>query len=259
MSTLTPYLNVAVRAAKTAGGILKRGLTQPPQVSYKDDTSLVTDVDIRAEQAIIAQISRRFPDHDILSEEGQGKQRCASYRWIIDPLDGTTNYVHRFPFFCVSVGLEYRGRMVVGVAYDPIRRELFHAERGSGAYLNGQPIVVSSVGHLDHALLVTGFSQDIRTRPGNAFTVFQRVSRKVQAVRRSGSSVLDLCYVAAGRLDGFWEMKLKPWDTAAGSLILIEAGGRISNFSGKRFSIYDLEVLASNRRLHAGLLSAISP
>ena len=250
MIDLSPFRKIALEAAGKAGKILKKGLQGKIEVSYKGDLNLVTNIDTRSEQAIVAVISCAFPKHQVMAEEGHGQKEPSSFRWIIDPLDGTTNYAHAFPFFCVSIALEIKGKVVLGVVNDPIRKELFFAEKGKGAFLNGHPISVSTVEKLSKSLLVTGFAYDIRTDPANNFNHFINLSMNAQAVRRTGSAALDLCYVAAGRLDGFWELKLHAWDTAAGSLILQEAGGKVTDFSGNPYSIYDSEILATNRKIH---------
>ncbi|MDC4225225.1 MAG: inositol monophosphatase family protein [Candidatus Manganitrophus sp.] len=248
---------VALRAAKKAGQILKKGLEGEVTVSYKGDLNLVTNVDNRSEEAIVAMVNKQFPDHQVLAEEGHDRTEPSPFRWIIDPLDGTTNYSHRFPFFCVSIAVEIKGRVQLGVVLDPIRNELFFAERGKGpsSMRNrspSPPLPVSS-----KSLLVTGFAYDVRTDPINNFNHFINFSMKAQGVRRTGSAALDLCYVASGRFDGFWELKLHPWDTAAGSLILTEAGGKLSDFSGKLYSIYDSELLATNGKIHREMIDVL--
>ena len=250
MLDLKPFRKIALEAAEKSGRILKKGLQGKLEISYKGDLNLVTNIDTRSEKAIVALITRHFPKHQVMAEEGHGQKDPSPFRWIIDPLDGTTNYAHAFPFFCVSIALEIKGKVAIGVVFDPIRKELFFAEKGKGAFLNGKPISVSPVDKLSKSLLVTGFAYDIRTDPANNFNHFINLSMHAQAIRRTGSAALDLCYVAAGRLDGFWELKLHPWDTAAGTLILREAGGKVSDFSGKPYSIYDSEILATNRRIH---------
>ncbi len=248
---------IAIRAAKRAGRILKKGLEGVVTVSYKGDLNLVTNIDNLSEEAIVALINKHFPEHQVLAEEGHDRTRPSPFRWIIDPLDGTTNYAHRFPFFCVSIAVEIKGKVHLGVIFDPLRNELFFAEKGKGAFLNEKPIRTSSVISLKKSLLVTGFAYDVRTDPINNFNHFINFSMKAQGVRRTGSAALDLCYVASGRFDGFWELKLRPWDTAAGSLILTEAGGRLSDFSGKPFSIYDSETLASNGKIHREMIGVL--
>lgn len=258
MGDMEAFKKVAVLAAKRGGKILREGLRQEITVSYKKALEIVTNVDMLSEKAIVGVIRRSFPDHQIIAEEGSGGEGRSSYKWIIDPLDGTTNFSHRFPFFCVSIALEVKGRIRMGVIYDPVRRELFNAEKGKGAFLNGSAIKTSAVKALDQSLLVTGFSYDIQTNPANTFNHFVNFTLNAQAVRRTGSAALDLCYVAAGRFDGFWEGKLRPWDTAAGSLILCEAGGRITDFSGGPYSIYDDEILGSNRKIHKEMIEILS-
>lgn len=251
------YKTIAIEAARAGGEILKENLTKEVRVDYKGTVNLVTNVDRQSEKTIVEMITRQFPDHEILAEEGYGSGKKFPFKWIIDPLDGTTNYAHRFPFFCVSIGLEVKGEMVLGVVYDPIRSELFVAEKGKGSFLNDEPIRVSVTDDLMHSLLVTGFSYDVRETAENNFNHFFDFSVRAQGVRRTGSAALDFCYVAMGRLDGFWELKLHPWDAAAGSLLVQEAGGRVTDFAGKTFSIYSKEVIASNGRIHKEMLKVL--
>ncbi len=241
---------VALLSAKKAGRILREGMTRELTISYKGDFNLVTQIDTLSEQTIVGEIQKHFPDHQILAEEGHCHAGRSPYRWIIDPLDGTTNYTHRFPYFCVSIGVEFEGSIVLGVIYDPIHQELFVAEKGKGATLNNKPIGVSPVSKLTEALLVTGFAYTVRTDVNNNLNHFLKFVMKAQAVRRMGSAALDLCYVASGRFDGFWELNLNPWDTAAGFLILTEAGGTVTDFSGKPFEIDRPEILATNGKIH---------
>jgi myo-inositol-1(or 4)-monophosphatase len=257
MTEMKRIREVALRAAKKAGQILKKGLEGKVTISYKGDLNLVTNIDNLSEETVVALVNKHFPDHQILAEEGHDRTAPSPFRWIIDPLDGTTNYSHRFPFFCVSIAVEVRGRVHLGVVFDPLRNELFFAERGKGAFLNKKPIRVSSVTCLGKSLLVTGFAYDIRTDPINNFNHFINFSMRARGVRRTGSAALDLCYVASGRFDGFWELKLHAWDTAAGSLILTEAGGKLSDFSGKPYSIYDPELLASNGKIHREMIDVL--
>jgi len=198
-----------------------------------------------------------FPDHSILAEEGTRVEGRAPYRWLIDPLDGTTNYAHGFPFFCVAIALDREGLPVLGVAYDPSREELFVAERGRGASLNGDPIRVSRAPSLNDSLLATGFPYDIRENPHNNLAEYAAFSLRCRGVRRLGSAVLDLCYVAAGRLDGFWELRLGPWDVAAGALMVEEAGGRITDLEGGPFSIDQQQIVASNGRIHREMIELL--
>lgn len=250
--------DTAVEAATIAGGILQEYARRGFRIEYKNAVNLVTDADRQSEQAVIDTIRGKYPHHDILAEErGMESAGRSSYRWIIDPLDGTTNFAHGFPMYCVSIGLEHEGRMVVGVILDPTRQELFAAAAGQGATLNGTRIRVSRTSALDAALLVTGFAYDIRESTHNNLDYFSRFCLRARGVRRTGSAALDLCYVAAGRFDGFWEMKLHPWDVAAGSLIVTEAGGRMSDFSGGAFSIDGEEMVASNELIHSEMVGVL--
>ncbi|MBI3604992.1 MAG: inositol monophosphatase [Nitrospirae bacterium] len=204
---------------------------------------------VRCGNASKASSEARLPH--VPPREAPLKGVTSPYKWIIDPLDGTTNYVHGFPFFCVSIGLEYDGAVILGVVYDPFRNDLFYASKGTGAFLNGQPIRVSKENELRRSLLVTGFPYDFRENPGQIFSHFFQLSQASQGVRRTGSAALDLCYLAAGYFDGFWELNLSPWDVAAGSLIVEEAGGRVSGFNGEALSIYSKNILASNGQIHS--------
>ena len=248
----------AIAAARTAGGIIRDCARAGFRVELKDTVNLVTDADRRSEQAIIEAILAKFHDHRILAEEGgQHAAGASPFQWIIDPLDGTTNFAHGFPAYCVSIGIEYEGQGLLGVVYDPTRDELFTGERGSGAFLNDRPIHASKTVTLNQALLVTGFAYDIRVSPNNNLNYFNRFAVRAQGLRRTGTAALDLCYVACGRFDGFWELKLKPWDTAAGSVILTEADGRITDFKGGAFSIYGQEMAASNGLIHEAMLDVL--
>jgi len=215
-------------------------------------------MDHRAETAVIEILETAFPDHGILTEESKGREGSGSYRWILDPLDGTTNYAHGYPFFCVSLALEKDGQIIWGIIYDPLREELFAAEAGRGATVNGKALQVSATRHIQQSFLCTGFPYDMRESSEDNLRYFSRFAKTVQAIRRDGSAALDLCYVAMGRFDGFWEMKLNPWDVAAGSLIVTEAGGRVTDFSGDHFSIHGQEILASNGLIHDEMLRVLS-
>jgi len=249
-----------------AGRLLKRYLGKDHEINFKSEIDLVTEMDRAVESLFVKTIARVFPAHEVLSEEmieGSGGEFLkkpalpGKIRWIIDPLDGTTNYAHGFPHFSVSAGIEYNGRIILGAVYNPMLQEYFFAERGKGAWRNGRPIHVSTVRNLRQALLATGFPYDLRTSRVNNFSEFEYLSHHCQAVRRAGSASLDLCDLACGRFDGFWEYKLKPWDVAAASLIIEEAGGRITNFSGRRLNIYGGSFLASNCILHRTLLKVL--
>ena len=249
----------AIEAATMAGAILEDAAKKGFRVIHKDTVNLVTDVDQRSENAIVELLTKRYPDHQILAEEeGLRSQSDSPYRWVIDPLDGTTNFVHGYPFYCVSVGLEYESTPVLGVVFDPTRHDLFVAETGHGAFLNGERLRASQVSSLNKALLVTGFAYDIRETSNNNLDHFGRFSLRGQGVRRTGTAALDMCYVAAGRFDGFWELKLHPWDMAAGAVIVQEAGGRLSNFRGEPLSIYGKELVATNGLIHDEMLAVLN-
>jgi myo-inositol-1(or 4)-monophosphatase len=231
------------------------------RIDKKGEIDLVTEVDLECERMCRAVLAERFPDHDVLAEE-LGATRSAKTpsrdRWVFDPLDGTTNYAHGLPIFCSSLALEIDGRAEVGAIYDPTRRELFTAERGQGARVNGTPLQVSSTVDLIDALLVTGFPYDVHKRTGDLVGLFGEFLARARAVRRLGSAALDLCYVAAGRLDGFWEQHLQPWDVSAGALIVEEAGGRITGMDGTAFNPAGGHLVASNGHLHDQMRAVIS-
>lgn len=251
-------LETAITASRAAGALLLNYAAGGFRVEHKNLINLVTDADRAAEQCVIDHIRSRFPSHRFLAEErGRVEQAPSPYLWIIDPLDGTTNFAHGYPTYCVSIGLEYQGRCILGVIYDPSRDELFTAMQQSGAQLNGRSIHVSETTTLDSSLLVTGFAYDIRETPRNNLDHFCKFALKAQGLRRTGSAALDLCYVAAGRFDGFWEVRLNPWDMAAGAVIVREAGGRLTNFSGKDLSIYEQELVASNGQIHEAMLTVL--
>ncbi|MFI5303776.1 MAG: inositol monophosphatase family protein [Nitrospiria bacterium] len=253
------FLGPAMAAARMAGEILING-SPPVQIEFKDSSkrNMVSNVDLEAERVITEFIKERWPDHQILAEEGgHYNKKDSPYIWIIDPLDGTTNYIHGFPHFSVSIGLEFEGNLIVGVVYEPVRNKIFYAERGKGAFLNGHSIQVSKDDQLSKALLVTGFSYNLNSNTDENFLHFYNFSQAAQAVRRTGSAALDLCYLAAGYFDGYWELNLSPWDTAAGSLIVEEAAGKISGFNGEPFSIYSKAILASNGLLHNQMIEIL--
>ncbi len=254
---MSSFKQIAVSAAKEAGLILKKKLPRKRKIAYKGVVNLVTEMDLYAEKMITSFIKKHFPEHNILAEEKFNWQGDSPYRWIIDPLDGTTNYAHGFPIFCVSIALEKNKEVILGVIYDPMREELFIAEKGKGAKLNGQKIHVSAISKLSSSLLATGFPYDLRESSKNNFDHFRNFALRVHAVRRTGSAALDLCYVAAGRFDGFWEMKLGPWDFAAGSLIVKEAGGKVTDFTGQPLQLNSSHVLASNGKIHQEMISII--
>ena len=243
------YLDVAIETALEAGKILREEFELPPDIAYKGDVDLVTRADKRSERAIVARISKYFPDHTISAEEGTGHQRGSEFRWHVDPLDGTTNFAHKYPCFSVSIGLAQNDSVLVGVVYNPIYNELFAAARGEGATLNGKMISVSQVSTLSTSLLCTGFPVHKRLASPNIHYYYDFTLRS-HGVRRDGSAALDLASVACGRFDGFWEFGLNPWDTAAGSLLVSEAGGVVSDFNGDPYVVGGPVVLATNGRIH---------
>jgi myo-inositol-1(or 4)-monophosphatase len=251
-------LQLAQETARMAGELIMRHFGARQKVEHKGEVDLVTEIDRQSERAIVEAIRSSFPDHPIITEEGMGQDGEASFRWIVDPLDGTTNYAHGYPCFCVSIAVEHEGEIVLGVIYNPLLDEMFSARRGRGTSLNGCRVVVSNTQHLTDSLLATGFPYDIRRSQVNNLDHFSRFALQAQAIRRAGSAALDLCYVAAGRFDGFWEMKLAPWDVAAGSLMVTEAGGLVSDFSGGSFRIDAGEILASNARIHSQMREVLS-
>lgn len=257
MST-SPFLPVAVEAARRAGRLLQEEIGNARRIRRKRSViDLVTEMDQRSEALIVERLLGAFPDHAVLAEEGGATNGRSEYRWLIDPLDGTTNYAHGLPIFAVSIALERAGVLELGVAYDPSRDECFVAERGAGATLNGEAIRVSTVEDLDGALLVTGFPYDIRTTAETNLPEHATLSLRAQAVRRLGSAVLDLCYVACGRVDGFWELALGPWDMAAGGLVVLEAGGRVTSVRGGPWRLDGPGVLASNGLIHEPVLEVL--
>ena len=243
--------------AREAGALLLPYFHQGLKIEYKGDADLVTAADRAAEKLIRERITQQFPSHDVLGEEQGLNDQGSEYRWYVDPLDGTTNFAHGYPVFCVSMGLEHRasgkGNRIAGVVYDPTRDELFSAEQGKGAHLNGKPIRVSKIAQLKECLLATGFPSHKRHKNPNIH-FYHQITLRTHGVRRAGSAALDLCNVASGRFDGFWEFNLNPWDTAAGVLIVEEAGGKVSRYDGSPFEIDSHETLASNGLVHDALL-----
>ena len=244
------YLAVAVEAARLGGDILREHYRRVKKVEFKGEADLVTEVDRRSEKEIVDLLTFRFPHHSILAEEGTATEKSSEFKWVIDPLDGTTNYAHGYPVFCTSVALEQNEDILVGAVYQPMTDELFVAEQGGGAFRNGRRIGVSRVEELQRALLATGFPPQVRQSPEEALGHFAAFVRRAQSIRRDGSAALNLCCVASGLFDGFWETYLKPWDTAAGLLVVREAGGLVSRFSGRDYSIYQPQTLATNGLIH---------
>ncbi|MFB3883698.1 MAG: inositol monophosphatase family protein [Thermodesulfobacteriota bacterium] len=257
MEEMNRHLQVAISAAREAGRIQMEHAGLSQSVEYKGEINPVTEVDKLCDQAITQTISKAFPDHDLLTEESPFQKKGSPWRWIIDPLDGTTNYLHGYPCYCVSVGLEIEGEVKLGVVYNPILDELFQAEKGKGAFLNGNRIFVSHEDHLSRSLLCTGFPYDVREHGDLYLSYFRQFMTRSFGIRRPGSAGIDLCYLAAGRFDGFWEWKLQAWDVAAGSLIVAEAGGKVTDFKGQPFSIYSGEILASNGLIHEEMLQVV--
>jgi myo-inositol-1(or 4)-monophosphatase len=245
----TDYLDVAVEIAREAGKILCEEFDRPVHIAYKGEADLVTQADKRSERAIVERLTKYFPDHGIVAEEGTGHEGNSDFRWHVDPLDGTTNFAHRYPCFCVSIALARLDTLLAGVVFNPIHNELFTAARGEGAMLNGKPIRVSNVDTLSESLLCTGFPVHRRVASPNIhyYWDFTLLSH---GVRRDGSAALDLACVAAGRFDGFWEFGLNKWDTAAGSLLVEEAGGKVSDFSGETYRLGGPMILATNGLIH---------
>jgi myo-inositol-1(or 4)-monophosphatase len=239
--------------AREAGELLMGYFARRVPIEYKGDADLVTAADRASEVLIIDRLQARFPRHDVMGEEGARRETGSDYKWYVDPLDGTTNFAHGFPVFCISMGLEHKGQLIAGLVYDPTRGEMFAAEKGSGAYLNQRRISVSKTARLPESLLATGFPSHKRHKNPNIY-FYHQLTLRTHGVRRAGSAALDLCNVAAGRFDGFWEFNLNPWDTAAGVLMVEEAGGRVTDFSGGEFKIVSRETLASNGLVHDALL-----
>jgi myo-inositol-1(or 4)-monophosphatase len=249
---------VATDAARAAGHLLRRELPGSRRIAFKDSpTNLVTEMDARAEALIVERLRESFPDDAILAEERGGEPGRSGRRWIVDPLDGTTNYAHGVPVFAVSIALEEAGVVVLGIAYDPNLDELYAAERGRGAVLNDTPLAVSPRSALNESLLATGFPYDIRATDDNNLREYAALSLRARAVRRLGSAVLDLAWVACGRFDGYWELRLGPWDIAAGSLLVEEAGGRVTDLDGGPVILDAPRIVATNGRVHAELLAAL--
>jgi len=249
------YLEAAIEIAQQAGAILRDEFSRPPEIAYKGEVDLVTQADKRSEKAIVAAITNYFPEHSILAEEGFGHESISEFGWHVDPLDGTTNFAHGYPCFCVSIALAQRGTLLAGVIYNPIYNELFAAAKGEGATLNGKKISVSKNATLSTSLLCTGFPVHNRKGTPN-LQYYGDFTMQSHGVRRDGSAALDLAYVAAGRFDGFWEFGLKKWDTAAGVLLVEEAGGKVSDFLGAPYELGGPLILATNSLIHEEMRAA---
>ncbi len=255
-------IETAVEIAREAGGLLRELARQKLTVNYKSVNDLVTNADKASEKLILHHLDAAFPSHQVLAEESAGgrpplPEPFPEFLWVIDPLDGTTNYAHGLPIYCVSMGLLHHGQPFLGVVYDPERDELFTGGPKIGATLNGEPIAVSTEKELGRSVLATGFPYDIKTSPENNLGIFGRFCLRCQAVRRLGSAALDLCYLACGRLDGFWELKLHPWDTAAAWAIILGAGGKVTAYDGGSFDPFALETLATNGHIHDSMKAVL--
>ncbi|MGB9720025.1 MAG: inositol monophosphatase family protein [bacterium] len=254
---LSSILEQVTKIVVNTGDHIHRLSNQRKYISYKGVVDLVTQFDKLAQTRIVTYLRRNFPEYSILSEENFSHNTKTPMKWLLDPLDGTTNFAHNLPIWAISLGLEVEGRIVLGLVYDPTRKELFSAIKRKGAFLNKKKITVSNTKKLNQSLLVTGFPYDIRESKENNLNYFARFCICAQAVRRLGSAALDLCYTACGRFDGYWELKLSPWDQAAGSLILTEAGGEITDFKGRPFTIYGREVLGTNGLIHEQMIKIL--
>jgi myo-inositol-1(or 4)-monophosphatase len=254
---LKGFLRVAMKACRAAGRVQMKAFGGVQQVEHKGEIDLVTAIDRLSEERILGILTEAFPCHDCLAEERPPSGRGSEYLWVVDPLDGTTNYSRGFPVFAVSIALTWRREPIVGAVYSPVLDELFTALSGGGAFLNGSPIAVSAEARLDSAFLATGFPYDIRRSKRNNLDNFTRFATRCLALRRAGAAALDLAYVAAGRFDGFWELKLKPWDTAAGMLLVAEAGGKVTSPSGRAFRLGSRDIIASNGIIHRQMIDVL--
>jgi myo-inositol-1(or 4)-monophosphatase len=247
---MNPFLEVAIETAREAGGILLQEFDRPVKISYKGEVDIVTQADRRSEEAVVARLRTHFPKHAIVAEEGGGSETDSPFRWHVDPLDGTTNFAHGYPCFAVSIGLEEAGELIAGVIYQPVSGEMFTAAKGEGAHRNGKKIQVSAIDKLSTSLLVTGFPSVKRTQNPNIHYYWDFTLRS-HGVRRDGSAAMDLASVACGRFEGFWEFGLHSWDTAAGVLLVREAGGVVTRFDGQPYQLGDRELLATNGHVHS--------
>jgi myo-inositol-1(or 4)-monophosphatase len=250
--------DAATEFAREAGALVRAGHGAVHAPERKGRIDLVTEYDKRSEALLLGRIAERFPGHAVLAEEsGERAGAARGVRWMVDPLDGTTNFSHNYPFFCVSVGVEVDGELAAGAVYDPVRDEMYAAAAGAGATVNGTPLSVSAVDGLEDALLVTGFPYDVREHPERHLPAFHAFLMRAQGIRRDGSAALNLCYLAAGRFDGFWEGHLAAWDVAAGALIVREAGGRVTDYAGGAFRVDGRRILATNGRLHPAMMEVL--
>jgi myo-inositol-1(or 4)-monophosphatase len=254
---MEPYRTFMLDIAKKAGNLLKKKLNEQHTIEYKGEINIVTEADRLSEKMLVSLIRKAFPHHDILTEESPETNSGSEFRWIIDPLDGTTNYAHGYPVFCVSIAMAKANDICIGAVYNPMLTEMFWAEKGKGAFLNNRKLSVSDNTALSRSLLATGFPYDIRETKDNNLAYFNQMATRVQAIRRAGAAALDMAYVAAGRFDGFWELKLMPWDTAAGWLLVKEAGGEVTDLLGRDFSLTSPHILASNGKIHRNMIEVL--
>jgi myo-inositol-1(or 4)-monophosphatase len=258
MGRYDEFARIAEAAVREAGRYLRENFGRRAEASYKGAVDLVTPFDLGAQEILVGRLAAAFPTHGFLAEEGLARSGSSDCRWIIDPLDGTTNYAHAFPVFSVSAALECAGRLVLGWVHDPLRGEMFRAEAGRGATRDGSAIHVSDIDDLGKALLATGFPYDVRTSRANNLSHWERFIVRAQAIRRCGSAAIDLAYVACGRFDGFWELKLKPWDVAAGTLLVLESGGRVTGLDGGPHALGAPAIVASNGLIHPDMLGVLA-
>ncbi len=252
-------INKVIQISKEAGEIIREGFGKNFSVEYKTNLSnFVTEIDKKSEAAIINFIKKEFPNHAVLAEESGEHKTSSEYLWVIDPLDGTSNFAHGLPIFSVSIGVQKNGETIYGVVYDVMRDEIYSSEKGSGSFCNGQRLQVSSNDNLRKSMLVTGFPYDIADNPDYAIERFAAFLKASSAVRRLGSAAIDMCYVAAGVFDGFWEVHLNPWDMAAGKLLVEEAGGIVTDFNGTPMNIFNKQILASNGKVHTEMLRVLN-
>lgn len=256
---LAPIIRTGTRAAYEAGRILNQHFGKISRITKKGEIDLVTEADTAAEEAIIAEIKKNYPGHTIQAEESGLHQGSDEGRWIIDPLDGTTNFAHRLGFFCVSIAFAHGDALLAGIVLNPVSGELFTASKNGGAFLNNSPIRVTATSEMQESLMATGFPYDIRRKTEEVLTRLQRFLMTTQGIRRLGSAALDLCHVACGRMDGFWEEGLKPWDMAAGALIVQEAGGRVTDFQDRPYDLGQTDIVASNGLIHPEMITLLKP